>query len=76
MPQNDYYQTLGVERAASADEIRKAYRKLAKQLHPDINPGKPEAEARFKQVTGAHDLLSDADPCRNNTIATGRKTSY
>jgi DnaJ-class molecular chaperone len=55
------YEVLGVKPDASPDEIRKAYRKLAKQLHPDINPGKPEAEARFKQVTGAHDLLSDAD---------------
>src|SRR6202051_446920 len=55
------YEVLGVKPAASPDEIRKAYRKLAKQLHPDINPGKPEAEARFKQVTAAYDLLSDAD---------------
>jgi DnaJ-class molecular chaperone len=55
------YEVLGVKPDASPDEIRKAYRKLAKQLHPDINPGKPEAEARFKQVTAAHDLLSDAD---------------
>jgi DnaJ-class molecular chaperone len=55
------YEVLGVNPTASADEIRKAYRKLAKQLHPDLNPGKPEAEARFKTVTGAYDLLSDAD---------------
>ena len=52
---------LGVKPDASADEIRKAYRKLAKQLHPDLNPGKPEAEARFKSVSAAYDLLSDAD---------------
>ncbi|MGH7045927.1 MAG: DnaJ C-terminal domain-containing protein [Stellaceae bacterium] len=55
------YQVLGVKPAAGADEIRKAYRKLAKQLHPDLNPGKPEAEARFKSVSAAYDLLSDAD---------------
>jgi DnaJ-class molecular chaperone len=55
------YEVLGVKADASPDEIRKAYRKLAKELHPDLNPGKPEAEARFKTVTAAYDLLSDAD---------------
>ncbi|MBV9858892.1 MAG: J domain-containing protein [Alphaproteobacteria bacterium] len=55
------YQVLGVKPEASADEIRKAYRKLAKQLHPDLNPGKPAAEARFKAVTQAYDLLSDPE---------------
>jgi DnaJ-class molecular chaperone len=55
------YEVLGVKTDASPDDIRKAYRKLAKQLHPDLNPGKPEAEARFKTVTAAYDLLSDAD---------------
>jgi DnaJ-class molecular chaperone len=55
------YEVLGVKPTASADEIRKAYRKLAKALHPDLNPGKPEAEARFKDVTAAYDLLSDVD---------------
>lgn len=55
------YQVLGVKPEASADEIRKAYRKLAKQLHPDLNPGKPEAEARFKSVSAAYDLLSDPE---------------
>src|SRR3954469_21836210 len=52
------YEVLGVKRDASADEIRKAYRKLAKEFHPDLNPGKPAAEARFKAVTGAYHILS------------------
>src|ERR1700682_4575868 len=55
------YEVLGVKPTASADEIRKAYRKLAKQFHPDLNPGKPAAEARFKAVTAANDILSDPD---------------
>jgi DnaJ-class molecular chaperone len=55
------YEVLDVKPDASPDQIRTAYRKLAKQLHPDLNPGKPEAEARFKTVTAAYDLLSDAD---------------
>src|SRR5580658_6659709 len=55
------YEVIGVKPDASPDQIRAAYRKLAKELHPDLNPGKPEAEARFKTVTGAYDLLSDAD---------------
>ena len=55
------YQVLGVKPDASADEIRKDYRKLAKEFHPDLNPGKPEAEARFKSISAAYDLLSDAE---------------
>ncbi|HTZ35536.1 MAG TPA: J domain-containing protein [Stellaceae bacterium] len=55
------YEVLGVKADAGQDDIRKAYRKLAKQLHPDLNPGKPEAEARFKRVTAAYDLLSDPE---------------
>ena len=57
----DPYDTLGVKRDASADEIKKAYRKLAKTLHPDLNPGKPEVERRFKEVSAAYDLLSDQE---------------
>ena len=55
------YEVLGVKPDASADEIRKVYRKLAKQFHPDLNPGKPEAEARFKSISAAYDLLSDPE---------------
>src|SRR5947208_3769079 len=55
------YEVLGVKSDASTDAIRKAYRKLAKELHPDLNPGKPEAEARFKSVAAAYDLLSDPE---------------
>jgi DnaJ-class molecular chaperone len=55
------YEVLGVKPTATADEIRKAYRKLAKEFHPDLNPGKPAAEARFKAVAAAYDLLSDPE---------------
>src|SRR4051795_12438371 len=57
---DDPYQILGVAKTAGADDIRKAYRKLAKQLHPDLNPGDKAAEERFKKVSAANDLLSDA----------------
>jgi len=57
----DHYKVLGVERKASADDIKKAYRKLARQYHPDKNPGDAKAEARFKQISQAHDVLGDPD---------------
>lgn len=57
----DFYKELGVERTASADEIKKAYRKLAAELHPDKNPGNKKAEARFKAVNRANQALSDPD---------------
>ena len=55
------YDVLGVKRDAGADEIRKAYRKLAKEFHPDLNPGKAAAEARFKTITAANEILSDPE---------------
>jgi molecular chaperone DnaJ len=59
MAQSDYYQALGVAREADAEEIRKAYRKLARKHHPDLNPGDKTAEDRFKKVQEAYDILSD-----------------
>ena len=58
MAQKDYYQILGVDRNASADAIKKAYRKLAMKFHPDHNPENPDAEARFKQIQQAYEILT------------------
>ena len=61
MSKRDYYETLGVNKTASADEIKKAYRKVAMQFHPDRNPGDKGAEDKFKEAAEAYEVLSDAD---------------
>ncbi|NDF09743.1 MAG: J domain-containing protein, partial [Proteobacteria bacterium] len=60
----DYYKVLGVPRTASERDIKSAYRKLARQYHPDVNPGNAQAEERFKEIAEAHDVLSDPEKRR------------
>src|SRR3982750_3863290 len=60
----DYYSTLGVSKTASEKEIKQAYRKLARKHHPDVNPGDKAAEARFKEINAANEVLSDPDKRR------------
>ncbi|MEB3259374.1 MAG: J domain-containing protein [Cyanobacteriota bacterium] len=60
----DYFKVLGVERGADADTIKRSFRKLARQYHPDVNPGNKDAEARFKEISEAYEVLSDPDKRR------------
>jgi molecular chaperone DnaJ len=61
MSKRDYYEVLGVTKSASTDEIKKAYRKVAMQFHPDRNPGDKAAEEKFKEAASAYEVLSDTD---------------
>ena len=57
----DYYSILGLDKNASADDIKKAYRRLARKYHPDVNPNDPEAHAKFQQINEANEVLSDPE---------------
>jgi molecular chaperone DnaJ len=71
----DYYKTLGVDKKATPEDIKKAYRKLARQYHPDRNPGDKEAEARFKEISQAHDVLGDPEKRKQYDSGSGPFTT-
>src|SRR5690348_7772544 len=64
MDYKDYYKILGVARGAGTDDIKKAFRKLARKHHPDVNPGDKKAEEKFKEINEAYEVLSDPDKRR------------
>ena len=61
MARKDYYKILGVSKDASEDEVKRAYRKLARKYHPDVNPGDTSSEEKFKEISEAHEVLSDKE---------------
>ena len=61
MPGNDLYEALGVSRNATEADIKKAYRRLARKHHPDVNPGDVQAQKRFQEIAGAYEVLKDPD---------------
>ena len=65
MAHPDYYKILGVPRGASEEDLKKAYRKLARKYHPDLNPNNKESESKFKEVSEANDVLSDTEKRKN-----------
>ena len=78
MAEKSYYDILGVDKNASADEIKKAYKKVAIKYHPDRNPGDKEAEEKFKEAAEAYDVLHDSDKRATNSAnraSTGRVVS-
>ena len=74
MDKKDYYEVLGLKKGATDAEIKKAYRQMAKKYHPDLNPDDPEAEAKFKEVNEANDVLSDPEK-RPDTISSASRES-
>ena len=71
----DYFQVLGVDRSADANAIKKAFRSLARQYHPDVNPGDAQAEARFKEISEAYDCLLYTSPSPRDYAASRMPSS-
>ncbi len=71
MAYTDYYKILGIPKTASEEDIKKAYRKLARKLHPDLNPNDKEANRKFQQINEANEVLGDPEK-KKNTISTGK----